>query len=193
MSRFDHFTVIAPYYERLIKAKTSVTLLELLQLRAGQLVLDAAGGTGRIAANLSGAGCRIVVGDFSHGMLRQARVKGDLMLVRMLVEKLPFVGGIFDRIVMVDALHHVFDQHRAIDALVTGLKPGGKLVIEEPDIRSIWVKAIAAGEKLLRMRSNFLTSDQIENLFTGKNGEISVKRENTTLWVVFEKKQSMIY
>ena len=45
------------------------------------------------------------------------------------------------------------------------LKPGGSIVIEEPDIRKFTVKLIALAEKITLMRSHFLSPDKIAGLF----------------------------
>ena len=58
---------------------------------------------------------------------------------------------------MVDALHHVINHGQTAREMYRVLKPGGRIVIEEPDIRSFYVKLIAVAEKLLLMRSHFLS------------------------------------
>ena len=65
------------------------------------------------------------------------------------------------------------------------LKPGGLLVIEEPDIRTFGVKLIALAEKLLLMRSHFLAPDEITKLFP--IGEKSIRAEDGTAWVIVRK------
>ena len=65
------------------------------------------------------------------------------------------------------------------------LKPGGVLVIEEPDIRTFGVKLIALAEKLLLMRSHFLAPDGIMKLFDV--GEIETKSADGTAWVIVKK------
>jgi hypothetical protein len=65
------------------------------------------------------------------------------------------------------------------------LKPGGVLVIEEPDIRTFGVKLIAIAEKLLLMRSHFLAPDEIVKLF--EYGETNVRSEDGTAWVIVRK------
>jgi demethylmenaquinone methyltransferase/2-methoxy-6-polyprenyl-1,4-benzoquinol methylase len=65
------------------------------------------------------------------------------------------------------------------------LKPGGMLIIEEPDIRTFGVKLIALAEKMLLMRSHFLTPDQIVKLFP--EGEKSIRAEDGTAWVIVRK------
>jgi demethylmenaquinone methyltransferase/2-methoxy-6-polyprenyl-1,4-benzoquinol methylase len=86
---------------------------------------------------------------------------------------------------MVDALHHVIHHADSAREMFRVLKPGGVLVIEEPDIRTFGVKLIALGEKLLLMRSHFLTPDQILGLFP--DGEKTVKAKDGNAWVIVKK------
>ena len=155
-----HFDLIAPWYERLIHPQDPAHLLEVLRLAPTHRVLDAGGGTGRVAQFLRPAR-QVVVADLSVGMLRYASAKPGLQTVAALTERLPFPDGVFDRVVMVDALHHVFEQEASVQELWRVLAPGGRLVIEEPDFRLPLVKALALGEKILLMRSHFLLPRQI--------------------------------
>lgn len=100
-------------------------------------------------------------------------------------ESLPFAENSFERVIMVDALHHVIDHAESAKEMFRVLKPGGVLVIEEPDIRTFGVKIIALAEKFLLMRSHFLTPDQIVELFS--SGEKKIKVEDGTTWVVIRK------
>ncbi len=158
-----HFDLIAPWYERLIHPQDPHHLLEVLQLAPEHRVLDAGGGTGRVAQFLKPAR-QVVVADLSVGMLRYALEKEGLQAAAALTEQLPFPDGTFDRIVMVDALHHVFEQEASVRELWRVLAPGGRLVIEEPDFNLPLVKALALGEKVLLMRSHFLLPQQIAAL-----------------------------
>lgn len=86
---------------------------------------------------------------------------------------------------MVDALHHVIDHADSAREMLRVLKPGGVLVIEEPDIRTFGVKLIALAEKLLLMRSHFLAPNEIAKLFA--EGEKSIRAEDGTAWVIIKK------
>ncbi len=158
-----HFDLIAPWYERLIHPQDPARLLQALQLTPESRVLDAGGGTGRVAQFLQPAR-QLVVADLSVGMLRYAMQKPKVQAVAALTERLPFPDNTFDRIVMVDALHHVFEQRRSVEELWRVLAPGGRLVIEEPDFNLPIIKALAVGEKLLLMRSHFLRPEEIAAL-----------------------------
>ena len=103
---FDHFDILAPFYERLIPLTAAIVLEPLLALRPNCTLLDAAGGTGRVASMFAASAGRVVVCDASLRMLEQARKKG-LETVQAELEALPFADATFDRILLVDAFHHV--------------------------------------------------------------------------------------
>ncbi len=71
------------------------------------------------------------------------------------VESLPYADDSFERVLVVDALHHFGNQQEAIAELVRVLKPGGRMVIEEPDFNRFVVKMIAFAEKVALMQSHF--------------------------------------
>ena len=183
---FDHFSFLAPYYNRLIPLGPHQKLLELLALSPQHRVLDAGGGTGRVARMLQEYVRHVVVADISLGMLREVPHEDKLIPINSKIEYLPFAAASFDRVVMVDALHHVTDQEKTAQELWRVLKPGGWIVIEEPDIRTFAVKLIALAEKLLLMHSHFLTPDRITGLFkfSGKSKMIA---ENNNAWIVIER------
>lgn len=187
MANFDHFDFLAPFYEHLFHSAPDEEFLKLAASENGALVLDAAGGTGRVAQYLSASGARVVIQDSSHQMLRQAASKDSLAPARSCVEQLPFAGGVFSRIVIVDAFHHVSDQPVTARELYRVLAPGGRLVVEEPDIRVFGVKLIAVGEKLLLMRSHFLSGEQIAAMFHPLGAHVDVRRSDHTVWVVIDK------
>ena len=183
---FDHFNLIAGIYDKAGEFRVSELVLGLLSLAQGDLILDAGGGTGRIAAALRGGARDVVVADPSRGMLRRAVNKG-LAAICAPVESLPFSSGSFERVIMVDAFHHVADQRQAARELWRVIAPGGRIVIIEPNIHKNLVKVIAVGEKVLLMRSHILTGEKIMAFFEGWNGKISLFYEEMNCYVLAEK------
>jgi ubiquinone/menaquinone biosynthesis C-methylase UbiE len=183
--KIDHFGFLAGSYERLIPVQVPETLLALLELPEDGKVLDAGGGTGRIAQFYAQGSALAVVADPSLKMLYEARKKYGVRCLRSPAEQLPFPDGAFDRVTMVDAFHHVQDQPRVAAELWRVLRVGGKLVIEEPDYRTFSVKLIALGEILLLMGSHFLTPEQIAALFPEAKNRIMTL--DATAWVVIDK------
>jgi ubiquinone/menaquinone biosynthesis C-methylase UbiE len=189
MPILDHFGILAPFYERLIPLQSADPLIELLKLPVRGAILDAGGGTGRVASALSGLAEQVVVADVSIGMLQQAVKKKDLHTVCGHSERLPFPGGIFERVLMVDALHHVCSQTETAAELWRVLKPGGRIVIEEPNVSKLSVKFVALFEKIALMRSHFLSPVRIAELFNEIRGLIQVFDEGAIAWVVVEKNE----
>jgi ubiquinone/menaquinone biosynthesis C-methylase UbiE len=181
----SHFNLLAPLYDRVIPFVRLDRMLKVLDLPHAHSLLDAGGGTGRVAEALRPYVDWVVVADVSRGMLAQARQK-NLFAASTETERLPFPGGTFDRVLMVDALHHVMDQAETIRELYRVLKPGGRLVIEEPDYRTFGVKLIAIAEKMALMRSRFLAPSQIVSLFPSE-AKVRIETEENTAWVIAEK------
>lgn len=181
----SHFHFLAPFYDRLIHFTRLEQTLKVLDLPHPGSLLDAGGGTGRVAEALRPYIGSVIIADASRGMLTQAHTKG-LLAASALTECLPFPDGSFDRVLMVDALHHVLHQGATIRELYRILKSGGLLVIEEPDIRTFPVKLIALAEKLALMRSHFLAPAQIAGLLPS-SANIRIESEDNTTWIIAEK------
>ncbi len=184
MPSFDHFSVMAPIYDRLIRPDDESPLRDLGDLRHARRLLDAAGGTGRTSSQLSGLVGSITLADSSWGMVRQARTKGGLHPVAAWIESLPFPSGCFDRVIMVDAFHHMADQDRSLREMWRVLAPDGRLVIEEPNIHKLAVKVIAILERLLLMRSHFWTAEAIAVRLRGMGAGVGIWRRDSTAWIV---------
>jgi demethylmenaquinone methyltransferase/2-methoxy-6-polyprenyl-1,4-benzoquinol methylase len=184
---FDHFDFLAPFYETFIPPRDPQELWRRIDLPVSGALLDAGGGTGRVAQFIDGQARPVVVADLSRKMLAEVRRKAGLRPVCSHTESLPFPGGTFARIIMVDALHHVCDQRATADELWRTLRPGGRLVIEEPDVRVFVVKLVAVAERLALMRSRFLSPPRIAGLFRYPNARVRVESENYIAWVIVEK------
>jgi len=185
--RIDHFGIFAPYYEQFIRPKKPEALLENLNLPIDGMILDAGGGTGRVAQFLVGQASQIMVADQSCQMLREVQNKDGLLAACSDTEWLPFADASFERIMMVDAFHHVSVQAKTANELWRILKPSGRLVIEEPDIRSFRVKLIALGEKLALMRSHFLYPAQIAGMFSSSAAHVQIRSDDSSVWIIVEK------
>jgi ubiquinone/menaquinone biosynthesis C-methylase UbiE len=187
MPLVDHFDLLAPLYDNFIGYKDPVKIIELGGFPVDGIVLDAGGGTGRISQALIGKATQLIVLDLSFGMLQKASQKDGLKPVCSHTESLPFPDGTFDAVVMVDALHHVCDQSETVLELLRVVKAGGRIVIEEPDIRTFAVKLVALAEKLALMRSRFLSPDQIAALFPSESVNVTIERDSFNSWVMIEK------
>lgn len=109
--------------------------------RAGQRILDLAGGTGDIAALLAGRVGRageVVLADINGAMLRVGRerlldrgLSGNLRYCQANAETLPFPDGYFDGVTMAFGLRNVTDKAAALAEIRRVLKLGGKALVLE--------------------------------------------------------------
>jgi demethylmenaquinone methyltransferase/2-methoxy-6-polyprenyl-1,4-benzoquinol methylase len=184
----DHFDFLASIYDRVIPPPDPAQLQSLLRLPADGWLLDAGGGTGRVSATVTSLVDGVVISDLSLRMLRQAQAKRGLVPVRAHAERLPFPDACFQRVLVVDALHHFCDQREAVADLVRVLAPGGRLVIEEPDATRFAVKLVALAEKLALMRSRFHTPEAIRDMVGELGCAAAVERDGGfAAWVVVDK------
>jgi ubiquinone/menaquinone biosynthesis C-methylase UbiE len=187
MKTLNHFEILAPYYDRFIKPHENERFRQICQLPVEGAMLDAGGGTGGKSHYLIGLVTTIIIADSSMGMLRQAQIKGGLVSVCSETEQLPFSDQSFARIIMVDALHHVINYKVTLAEFWRVLEPGGRIVIEEPDIRTTMVKLLAVFEKLALMRSQFISPQQISQVFDALNARINIETEKNIAWVIIDK------
>jgi demethylmenaquinone methyltransferase/2-methoxy-6-polyprenyl-1,4-benzoquinol methylase len=184
---FDHFKFIAPFYDRLMGPPDLRRLVDLLKLPAPGWLLDGGGGTGRVSLPLRRMVGNVVVSDISQNMLAKAGARA-LPAVRARAEQLPFGDGTFERILVVDALHHFTRQQAAIGDLVRVLAPGGRLLIEEFDLNRAAVKLIALAERTTLMRSRFFRPGEIRDLLTGYGLKVQIQADRRlTAWVIADK------
>ena len=111
------------------------------RVRAGETVLDLAGGTGdltRRLAPLVGPDGHVVLADINESMLQVGRDRlidegmvGNIDHILADAEALPFPDNSFDCIYMAFGLRNVTDKARALASMYRVLKPGGRLLILE--------------------------------------------------------------
>lgn len=110
-------------------------------IRAGDRVLDLAGGTGDIAKLVSrrvGAHGRVLLTDINADMLELGRerledqgIAGNVDYALVNAEALPFPDRAFDAVTIAFGLRNVTDQPAALREMHRVLKPGGRALILE--------------------------------------------------------------
>jgi ubiquinone/menaquinone biosynthesis C-methylase UbiE len=119
----------------------------LMQLAPGSHAADVGCGTGEDArhlAELVGENGGVVGFDVSEAMLKEARVRksgsfANLKFVHSSAEKLKFESNVFDAIRADRVLTHVPDTSGALREMVRVVKPGGRVIVSEPDMPGCWV------------------------------------------------------
>ena len=115
--------------------------IEQTGARAGQTILDLAGGTGDLAARLSrlvGTEGEVIIGDINSSMLNVGRerlldkgITANVGFVQANAENLPFPDASFDCITIAFGLRNVTDKAKALEAMYRVLKPGGRVLVLE--------------------------------------------------------------
>jgi len=115
--------------------------IEQAGVRAGQKVLDLAGGTGDLAAQFVtqvGTAGSVTVADINAAMLDVGRTRfadrglaGNVEFVQANAECLPFPDNHFDCITIAFGLRNVTHIDAALASMFRVLKPGGRLLVLE--------------------------------------------------------------
>jgi SAM-dependent methyltransferase len=109
--------------------------VEALDVRPGELVLDAGCGTGLTVRQYCRPGVRVVALDLSPESLRRLRSAHDASAVQVVrgdLRSLPFADGTFDRVLCANALQQVPGvawRQRVVQELARVARPGGKVVV----------------------------------------------------------------
>ena len=123
-----------------VRSSLTDKLIEMLTLKGGELVLDLATGTGRVARPLAKQlkGGRIVGVDQALAMLDVGHQHKDPIPSYFQsageADKLPFKSNTFDRAFVSFSLHHFGNSSGVVGEVLRVLKNGGRFVVLDPVI-----------------------------------------------------------
>ncbi len=103
-------------------------LLQLLDPRPGELILDLGCGDGALTERIAGYGCAVIGVDSSFPQLKAAKERG-LNTVVMDGQQL-CLGGRFDAVFSNAALHWMKRPEAVVAGVASSLKPGGRFIGE---------------------------------------------------------------
>ncbi|HJS94349.1 MAG TPA: class I SAM-dependent methyltransferase [Solirubrobacteraceae bacterium] len=124
-------------------------LIDAIDPRPGQRILDVATGTGMVAFGLARRGATVVGVDQSEHMLAGARARtaaqpGNPTFIQGEAEHLPFTDGEFDALTFTYLLRYLDDRAATMRELARVVKPGGRIgmvefgVPESAPLRAAW-------------------------------------------------------
>ena len=155
-------------------------LLELLDPKPGERILDLGCGTGHLTERISNSGAKVVGLDASPDMIGQARQNfPDVTFVLADAAKLNFEGE-FDAIFSNAALHWMTDAAAVASGMARALRPGGRLVAEfggKGNIRQV-MNAIEAvlrryrGGEITETRSWFPSIGEYSTILEARGFEV---------------------
>lgn len=109
-------------------SKLGCSVVDLLEPKPGETILDLGCGDGTLAAKIESKGAKVVGVDSSPEMVRAAQARGIEAYV-MSGDALTFAGD-FDAVFSNAALHWIKDYQRVIGGVNASLRPGGRFVGE---------------------------------------------------------------
>jgi len=125
----------------LVKKYENELLLDLLEPRPQELILDVGCGTGVFTLNILGLGTHVIGLDISQPMLLRAGQKAGKYPFRAVagdMRFLPFGDGCFDKVVSMTALEFIPDGQAAVEDLLRVTKKGGVVVVTTLNSLSPW-------------------------------------------------------
>lgn len=107
-------------------------LVEAMDLRSGQKVLDVAAGNGNVTLAAARRWCEVTSTDYVDSLLARGRQRAEAEGVTVQfetadAEALPFTGGAFDAVVSTFGVMFTADQDRAAAELLRACRSGGKI------------------------------------------------------------------
>lgn len=106
----------------------ALPVVDLLEPRAGERILDLGCGDGTLAVEIEKVGAKVVGVDLSGNMVAKTKEKGIEAYV-MSATELPYEDA-FDAVFSNAVLHWVKEPDAAIDRIHRGLKAGGRFIAE---------------------------------------------------------------
>lgn len=141
------------------------SVVEALQPKPGQRILDLAAGTGSSAAAIAKEGASVVACDLSAGMISVGLSRHpELEFVLGDATDLPFDDDEFDAVTISFGLRNVVDVPAALEQMLRVTKPGGKLVVcefstpERPWFQNLYEWYLGA---VMPAAARFLSSDDV--------------------------------
>jgi len=125
----------------LVKKYENELLLDLLQPRPDEVILDVGCGTGVFTTNILGFGTRVTGLDISYPMLMRAELKAKGYPFRAVAADmrfLPFIDECFDRVVSMTAIEFIADGQAAVEDMFRVTKKGGVVVVTTLNSLSPW-------------------------------------------------------
>lgn len=148
-------------------------IAELGDFQPTDRVLDFGGGTGRVAQVIKNRVARVVAADAAPKMVACAMAKGlEAVQVNGLPTAFPDAG--FDKILVIEAFHHLPAQEEHLNEFHRLLKPGGVLLMEEYNAAT-WIRWFFWAEHFFEA-TRFYDADKLKALLMRHGFRVDAER-----------------
>jgi trans-aconitate methyltransferase len=110
--------------------KMAAALLDLLDAKSGERILDLGCGTGHLTEQIAASGATVVGVDKSSEMIEQARLKHPAISFEVMDARELALAEPFDAVFSNATLHWISEPEKVIGGVANILKPGGRFVAE---------------------------------------------------------------
>jgi ubiquinone/menaquinone biosynthesis C-methylase UbiE len=127
----------------LVRRVEGATVADLLDVQAGDHLLDTGCGTGVFTTDFIAAGATVVGLDISRPMLQRAVAKtppNSFSPIQADMRRLPFADNAFDKTVSITALEFIEDAAAAVSELFRITRPGGCVLVATLNSLSPWAE-----------------------------------------------------
>ena len=154
----------------LVKKYETQLILDQLEPKPGEIILDVGCGTGVFTIDILLSGSQVVGLDISLPMLIQAvkKLKGlPFQMILADILNLPFPGNSFDKVISVTALEFIEDVKGAVEELFRVTQKGGSIVVATLNSLSPWAsrrRAKAEKGRTIFEKAIFRSPDELLHL-----------------------------
>jgi trans-aconitate methyltransferase len=137
--------------------KMAAGLLDLLEAKPGERILDIGCGTGHLTAQIAATGAHVIGVDRSAEMIQQARAAHPSLAFEIMDARQLSFAQPFDAVFSNATLHWITEPERVVTAIAAILRPGGRFVAEFGGKRNVHevVSAFSRAWKNLKLPGDF--------------------------------------
>lgn len=166
---YEHFDVNNNLYSA-EESKDIVEFFSAINYNIGDKVL-LIGDIGSFGQKLRMLGLDVIILDNTHyhDVCHSLVFNQNCNSIKGCLEYLPFGENYFDKIIILNYFNHINDINRALKELYRALKTHGEVIIEEENMKSLYVKLRALKHRVFGDNIKYYYPNQILQIFNNRN------------------------